>query len=75
MGYRATLKVAKMKLCSLGNMHGHCVILNLEENMMHMYDDIRLNGLMEDMLRLDADYTAQKKGDEYVVKYAGAGEY
>ena len=42
VGDGASLKVARRKLNTIGNMHGHCTVLNGADNLKRMCDDLQL---------------------------------
>ena len=46
VGDGAALKVARRKLNTIGNMHGHCAVLNGADNSKHMCDDLHLTDLI-----------------------------
>ena len=53
MGDGEALKVAKRKLNTIGNMHGHCDVLNGAENLKRVHDDLQLTDAIAEMFRGD----------------------
>ena len=64
MGDGAALKVARMTLNTIGNMHGHCAVLNGAENLKRMRNDIQLTDAIAEISRGDAAANAVKKAEE-----------
>ena len=64
VGDGAKLKVARRKLNSIGNMHGHCAILNSDRNLKCMRDDLQLTDAIAEISRGDAMANAARKEEE-----------
>ena len=64
VGDGAKLKVARRKLNSIGNMHGHCAVLNSDRNLKCMRDDLQLTDAIAEISRGDAAANAVKKSEE-----------
>ena len=64
VGDGAALKVARRKLNTIGNMHGHCAVLNGAENLKRMRDDLQLTDAIAEISRGDAAANAVKKAEE-----------
>ena len=64
VGDGAALKVARRKLNTIGNMHGHCVVLNCAENLKRMHDDLQLMDAIAEIFRGDAAASSVKKAEK-----------
>ena len=64
MGDGAALKVARRKQNTIGNMHGHCAVLNGAENLKRMRDDLQLTDAITNICRDYAEAIAAKRDEE-----------
>ena len=60
-GEGVTKKIAKRKLNNLGFAHGHCCIVNSDENMKRMKQDLQLADSIAEIKRLETFNASQKK--------------
>ena len=63
-GDGASLIVARKKLNTIGNMHGHCSLLNGADNLKCMRDDLQLTDAIADIFCGDAEASAAKREEE-----------
>jgi hypothetical protein len=73
LGDGAALKLAMRKLNTIGNMHGHCAVLNGADNLKRMCDDLQLTDAIAEISQGDAAANAVKKAEEEGDLIDGAG--
>ena len=64
MGDVASLKVARRKLNTIGNMHGNCDVLNGSKNLKHIRNDLQLTDAIAKIFHGDAEESASKREEE-----------
>ena len=60
MGDVASLKVARRKLNTIGNIHGNCDVLNGSKNLKLMRDDLQLTDAIAEIFHGDTEASAAK---------------
>ena len=64
VGDGTSLKSARGKINTIGNMHGHCAVLNGAENFKRLRDDLHLTDAITNILRGDVESSASKIEEE-----------
>ena len=64
VGDGAALKVARRNINTLGNIHGHCGVLNGAEILKNLRDDMQLTDAIYDICRGDTEASASKREGE-----------
>ena len=60
----AALKVVRRKLNTIGNMHGHCAVLNGAENLKRLRDDLQITDAIANIFRGEAEASDAKREEE-----------